>query len=49
MSPEEEEQFEQTTFCWLCEGPLYQKTEKVRDHDHLSGKLSGAAHTEFEL
>ena len=53
MSPEEE-QFEQSTICWLCENPLgdTQSTqsapgasgEKVRDHDHLTGKYRVAAH-----
>ena len=41
MSPEEED-FEQTTFYWLCEGDF--SSENVRDHDHLTGKYRGAAH-----
>ena len=48
MSPEEEEQFEQSTVCWLYENPLGDTQsasgEKVRDHDHLTGKYRGAAH-----
>ena len=42
MSQEEEVQFEQAEECWLCENPL--EGEKVRDHDHLTGKYRGAAH-----
>ena len=42
MSQEEEVQFEQAEECWLCENPL--GGEKVRDHDHLTGKYRGAAH-----
>ena len=39
---QEEVQFEQAEECWLCENPL--GGEKVRDHDHLTGKYRGAAH-----
>ena len=37
----QEESF-QLAECWLCENPL--GGEKVRDHDHLTGKYRGAAH-----
>ena len=53
MSPEEEH-FEKSTICWLCENPLGDtqstqsasgaSSEKVRDHDHLTEKYRGAAH-----
>ena len=42
MSQEEEVQFQLAEECWLCENPL--GGEKVRDHDHLTGKYRGAAH-----
>ena len=42
MSQEEEVQFQLAEECWLCENPL--EGEKVRDHDHLTGKYRGAAH-----
>ena len=42
MSQEEEVQFQLAGECWLCENPL--GGEKVRDHDHLTGKYRGAAH-----
>ena len=42
MSQEEEVQFEQAEECWLCEATL--GDDKVRDHDHLTGKYRGAAH-----
>ena len=49
ITPEEEESFQQSTICWLCENSL-DNTEgalctKVRDHDHLTGQYRGAAHT----
>ena len=42
ITPEEEESFQQSKVCWLCENPLGEDT--VRDHDHLTGKYRGAAH-----
>ena len=47
MTPEEEELFQQSTICWLCENPLGEDT--VRDHDHLTGKYRGAAHNRCNL
>ena len=48
ITPEEEESFQQSKVCWLCERELHGDTEgalqKVRDHDHLTGKYRGAAH-----
>ncbi|XP_015795454.1 uncharacterized protein LOC107371803 [Tetranychus urticae] len=42
MSPNEEATFQSTTNCWICEKPL--DDDRVRDHDHLTGKFRGAAH-----
>ena len=42
IPPQEEESFQLAEECWLCENPL--GGEKVRDHDHLTGKYRGAAH-----
>ena len=47
MTPEEEESFQQSTICWLCENPFGDDT--VRDHDHLTGKYRGAAHNRCNL
>ena len=47
MTPEDEESFQQSTICWLCENPLDEDT--VRDHDHLTGKYRGAAHNRDNL
>ena len=58
MTPEEEESFQQSTICWLCEQALRESPlddtqsatgEKVRDHDHLTGKYRGAAHNRCNL
>ena len=42
ITPQEEESFQLAEKCWFCENPL--GGEKVRDHDHLTGKYRGAAH-----
>ena len=47
ITPEEEESFQQSKVCWLCENPLGE--DKVRDHDHLTGKYRGAAHNKCNL
>ena len=47
ITPQEEESFQQSKVCWLCENPL--GDEKVRDHDHLTGKYRGAAHNRCNL
>ena len=52
MTPEEEESFQQSTICWLCEQALREKPlgeDTVRDHDHLTGKYRGAAHNRCNL
>ena len=43
MSIEEEEQFEKTNICWIC-NKLSDNDNKVRDHCHITGKYRGAAH-----
>ena len=55
ITPEEEESFQQPKVCWRCENPLgdgeatREATQKVRDHDHLTGKYRGAAHNRCNL
>ena len=57
ITPEEgvasQESFQQSKVCWLCERELHSDTEgalqKVRDHDHLTGKYRGAAHNRCNL
>ena len=41
---EEEEQFQSSNACWICEKLIDDDDEKVRDHCHLTGKFRGAAH-----
>ena len=44
MSEEEEEQFQSSNACWICEKLIDDDDEKVRDHCHLTGRFRGAAH-----
>ena len=41
---EEEEQFQLSNTCWICEKPIDDGDEKVRDHCHITGKFREAAH-----
>lgn len=51
MKPEDQEQFNSTTQCWICEQSLTPNTDNpiVRDHDHVSGQFRGAAHSKCNL
>ena len=44
MSEKEEEQFQSSNICWICEKLIDDDNEKVRDHCHVTGKFRGAAH-----
>ena len=44
MSVEEEERFEQSNICWICNKLIDLSDEKVRDHCHISGKYRGATY-----
>ena len=42
MNEKEEEQFQSSYICWICEKLL--EDEEVRDHCHIAGRFRGAAH-----
>ena len=44
MTLEEEEIFQLSNKCWICDKLFDLVDEKVRDHCHISGKFRGAAH-----
>ena len=44
MTVEEEEKFQLSNKCWICDKLFDTIDEKVRDHCHISGKFRGAAH-----
>ena len=44
MSGEEEERFQVSNICWICNKLFDPEDNKVRDHCHICGKYRGAAH-----
>ena len=47
FTSEDEKLFEETDQCHICEKPIW--GNKVRDHDHLTGKFRGVAHNDCNL
>ena len=45
----EDEGVQNTKICWICQSPFKQEDIKVRDHNHLTGELRGAAHQSCNL
>ena len=43
-STEENERLELTNICWICDRLIKNSDNKVRDHCHITGKYTGAAH-----
>ena len=44
MSAGENEGFEVTNICWVCDKLIENADNKVRDHCHITGEYRGAAH-----
>ena len=44
MSEEEEEEFQSSNTCWICEKVIDDDDEKLRDHCHVTRKFRGEAH-----
>jgi hypothetical protein len=49
LTNEEEELFQRTERCHICSSPFSDLDVKCRDHNHLTGKFRGAAHTNCNL
>ena len=47
MSAEEEERFQLSNSCWICDKLFDVGDDKVRDHFHVTGKYRGAAHWSY--
>ena len=45
----EEEQFQSSNTCWICEKLIDDDDEKVRDQCHITGKVRGTAHWSCNL
>ena len=46
---EEEEYFQSSNTCWICEKSIEGDDEKVREHCHITGKFRGAAHWSYNI
>ena len=49
MSAKEEEKFQLSNSCWICDKLFHVGDEKVRDHCHVTGKHRGATHRSFNI
>ena len=49
LTREDENEFQNSTMCHLCDSEIDDPEEKVRNHDHLTGKFLGAAHNKCNL
>ena len=39
MCEKEEEQFQSSNTCWICEKVIHDNDDKVRDHCHVTVKM----------
>ena len=44
ITKESNEDFKNSTECWICDNDYIYKDVKVRDHCHITGKYRGSAH-----
>ena len=45
MSEEDKDNYQNSEICWICTQKIIK--DKVRDHCHITGKLRGSAHKEY--
>ena len=49
MTKEENENFKNSTKCWICDNDYIDGDGKVRDHCHITGKYRGSAHKDCNI
>ena len=49
MSAEDEKRFKSNNTCWIYKKLFTDKDKKVRDHDHITGKYRGSAHSDCNI
>ena len=43
MALEDEENYQNSNDCWICNRQIFYYKNKVRDHCHITGKYRGAS------
>ena len=49
MTIDDEERYQNSDMCWICNEKLNKDKDKERDHCHITGKFRGAAHKKYNL
>ena len=49
MTKEDNEDFDNSTICWICDNDYFDGYIKVRDHFHITGKYRGSAHRDCNI
>ena len=49
MSVEDERSFKSSGKCWICNKFFNAGDNKVRGHDHVTGKYKGSAHWSCDI
>ena len=49
MAREDNEDFENSTKCWICDNDYIDGDVKVRDHCHITGKYRSFAHRDSNI
>ena len=49
MTKEDNEDFKNSTKCWICDNDYINSDVKVKDHGHITGKYRGFAHRDCSI
>ena len=49
MTKKDNEDFENSTKCWICNNNYIYGDVKVSDHCHISGNYRGSTHRDFDI
>ena len=49
MSKEDNEDFENSTKCWICDNNYIDNDVIVRDHCHVTGRYRGSSHRDCNI
>ena len=49
MTKNDNEDFENSTKCWICDNDYIYNDVKIRDHCHIIGKYTSSAHRDCNI